>query len=60
MILEEKPICRAAITQLVSARPEFGPPHLAASLAEAMEIIAGVKPDLLLVDLFRSAMTSRE
>ncbi|UTP38249.1 response regulator transcription factor [Phenylobacterium sp. LH3H17] len=52
MILEEKPICRAAITRLVSDRAEFGPPHLAASLAEAIEVIANVKPDLLLLDLF--------
>jgi DNA-binding NarL/FixJ family response regulator len=52
MILEEKPICRAAITQLVSDRTEFGPPYLVASLAEAIEVIAEVKPDLLLMDLF--------
>lgn len=52
MILEEKPICRAAITQLVSDRPEFGPARPAASLAEAMEKIGEVKPHLLLVDLF--------
>lgn len=52
MILEEKPICRAAITRLVSDRREFGPAHLAASLAEAMEKVGDVKPDLLLIDLF--------
>lgn len=52
MILEEKPICRAAITRLVSDRSEFGPAHLAASLAEAIEKVGVVKPDLLLIDLF--------
>jgi two-component system nitrate/nitrite response regulator NarL len=52
MILEEKPICRAAIAQIVADRTEFGPPYLVASLAEAIEVIAKVAPDLLLIDLF--------
>lgn len=52
MILEEKPICRAAIARVVVGVGGFALPALVSSLAEASTEIERAKPDVVLVDLF--------
>ena len=52
MILEEKPMCRAAIARVVTGVGGFGPPVFAGSLAEADVEVAQARPDVVLVDLF--------
>lgn len=52
MILEEKPMCRAAIARVVVGVEGFGPPVFAGSLTEACLELEQAKPDVVLVDLF--------
>ncbi|WP_296594943.1 response regulator transcription factor [Phenylobacterium sp.] len=52
LIVEEKPICRHAIADLVSEVALTAPPSFASSLSEALKVAGARAPDLLLVDLF--------
>lgn len=52
MIVEEKPICRQAISDLVAQVAPPQPAHSAPSLAEALALSERVTTGLLLVDLF--------
>lgn len=52
LILEEKPMCRAAIARVVIGVGGFAPPIFASSLAEASRALDEGRPDVVLVDLF--------
>ena len=52
LIVEEKPICRLAISSLASEVAGLGEGGLAASMAEALQFAENNRIDLLLVDLF--------
>lgn len=51
-VVEEKPICRMAIVDLVSQVADLGPASYAASLSAALEALSNRRTNLLLVDLF--------
>lgn len=52
LLVEEKPICRLAITQVVGETVRLGRVRATSDLAEAAEILGERAPALLLVDLF--------
>lgn len=52
LLVEEKPICRLAITQVVEEAVRLGRVRITGDLAEAAAILGDQAPALLLVDLF--------
>lgn len=52
LIVEEKPICRFAMANLVAEIVAFGPPVFAGSLADATSLAARLETPVALVDLF--------
>ena len=51
MVVEVKPLCRIALTQVLGSLPGLGEPIFVASLSEAARSLELWKPELLLVDL---------
>lgn len=52
LLIEEKPICRMAIVQLVAEVGGVGSIRYATSIEAALDQVETLKPELLLVDLF--------
>ncbi|UTP38318.1 response regulator transcription factor [Phenylobacterium sp. LH3H17] len=52
LIVEEKPICRMALTQILGECTQTVPPRFAASIDGALHQVAAYRPGFLLVDLF--------
>lgn len=52
LLVEEKPICRMAIVQLLAEIGGVGPVRYAASIQAALDQAEILKPELLVVDLF--------
>lgn len=52
LVVEEKQICRSALSQILAECRGGGAPSFASSLAEAMDRISAVRPRVTLVDLF--------
>lgn len=51
LIVDDEPLAREGLRQLLARDPEFGPVHLARGGREAVELIRRLEPELVLLDV---------